>query len=316
MISAAPPAAAGIVAASPALREILAVARRLAASTTPVLLQGESGTGKDVIARVLHDEGPRRDGPFVKLHCPSIPEGLMESELFGHERGAFTDAREAKPGKLELAAGGTVFFDLVEELPPALQSKLLRVVEERRFERLGGTRTLSVDVRFVASAACDLREAVASGRFRDDLYHRLAVVPLTIPPLRERRADILPLAEATLRRLRTHGVAARRLAASARVALAGYSWPGNARELVTVVEQSAMAAAGEEITREHLPFSVLDEPAALWSAAPGLPTLRELEATYIRHVLSRVGDRQAEAARVLGISRKALWEKKRRFGIT
>jgi DNA-binding NtrC family response regulator len=308
---AAPP----IVAQSPALKEIVSVVERLASSQASVLIQGESGTGKDLFARLLHELGPRRGHPFLKLHCPSIPENLLESELFGHERGAFTDAKETKPGKLELAAGGTVELDHVEELPLAMQAKLLRVVEERRFERLGGTRTLGVDVRFVATAQGELRAAVAAGRFRDDLYHRLAVVPLTVPPLRERPEDILPLAEAVLRRLHDKGAPARRFAPAARELLRAYSWPGNVRELETAVERAALLAAAPEIAREHFPETLQDEPRTLWAAAPSLPTLKDLETSYIRHVLGRVNGRQQEAARVLGISRKALWEKKRRYGI-
>jgi transcriptional regulator with GAF, ATPase, and Fis domain len=189
-----------VVAASPAMKEVLKVASRLASVTSPVLVEGESGTGKDLLAHFIHYRGPRRDGPFLKIHCPSIPEDLLESELFGHEKGAFTDARHAKAGKIELADGGTLYFDQVHDLQPSLQAKLLRVVEERRFERLGGTRTIEVDVRFISSASQDLRQAVAAGTFRDDLYHRLSVVPLTLPPLRDRRDDVLPLAETFLAR--------------------------------------------------------------------------------------------------------------------
>jgi transcriptional regulator with AAA-type ATPase domain len=175
----------GVIADSPAMKELLGVAARLAEAKSPVLIQGESGTGKDLLAHWLHYKGTRRDGPFIKVHCPSIPEDLLESELFGHERGAFTDARQAKAGKIELAAGGTLFFDQIEDLSLALQAKLLRVVEEKRFERLGGTRTFEIDVRFVSASRIDLRKAVTTGTFRDDLYHRLSVVPLTLP-LRER----------------------------------------------------------------------------------------------------------------------------------
>jgi transcriptional regulator with GAF, ATPase, and Fis domain len=223
--AAAPEKVTTVVAVSAAMRELLEVAGRLAEVTTPVLVQGESGTGKDLLVHWLHYNSPRRDGPLVKVHCPSIPEDLLESELFGHERGAFTDARQAKAGKIEMAAGGTVFFDQIEDLSLALQAKLLRVVEERKFERVGGTRTLEVDVRFVCAAGLDLRRAVASGAFRGDLFHRLSVVPLTLPPLRTRREDILPLAELFLarERKRKHGPVERSFAPATADALRGYS---------------------------------------------------------------------------------------------
>jgi transcriptional regulator with GAF, ATPase, and Fis domain len=205
---AAPATVKGVVARSRAMRELLPLVARLAEARSPVLVEGESGTGKDLIAHWLHYGGPRREGPFIKVHCPSIPTELLESELFGHERGAFTDARHAKAGKIEMAAGGTVYFDQIQDLAPATQAKLLRVVEERRFERVGGTRTIDVDVRFVASSNVDLAEAVRTGRFREDLFHRLNVVPLRLPPLRDRREDIGPLAESFLERERVRGASA------------------------------------------------------------------------------------------------------------
>ena len=206
--TAARDALAGVVAESRAMRELVPLVLRLAETRSPVLLEGESGTGKDLVAHWLHYGGPRREGPFIKVHCPSIPGELLESELFGHEKGAFTDARHAKAGKIEMAAGGTLYFDQVQDLVPPLQAKLLRVIEERRFERVGGTRTLEVDVRFVASANVDLAEAVRAGRFREDLFHRLNVVPLRLEPLRNRREDVLPLAEAFLARERERGATA------------------------------------------------------------------------------------------------------------
>lgn len=306
----------GVVATSPAMREILQLAARLAEARSPVLLEGESGTGKDLMAHWLHYNGPRRDGPLIKLHCPSVPDELLESELFGHERGAFTDAREAKPGKIELAVGGTLYFDQVQDLALPLQAKLLRVVEERRFERLGGTRTIEVDVRFVSSSNIDLRQAVAKGAFREDLYHRLSVVPLTLPPLRNRREDIVPLAEMFLARERERRTTpARAFEPDAVDALRGYLWPGNVRELRSTVERAAMLSPGDSVPRAAIPGQILEQPQTLWVGRDRRPSLKDVEQAYIRYVLEQVGGSQTRAAVILGISRKALWEKRRRYGI-
>jgi len=306
----------GVVAESRAMRELLPLVLRLAETRSPVLLQGESGTGKDLVAHWLHYGGPRREGPFIKVHCPSIPGELLESELFGHEKGAFTDARHAKAGKIEMAAGGTLYFDQVQDLVPPLQAKLLRVVEERRFERVGGVRTLEVDVRFVASANVDLAEAVRGGRFREDLYHRLNVVPLRLVPLRNRREDVLPLAEAFLARERERGTtAATGFAPETAEVLKGYLWPGNARELRSVVERAALVVREGEVPPSALPPQLIEQPATLWAGRDRRPTLKDVEQAYIRWVLDSVGGSQTRAAAVLGISRKALWEKRRRYGI-
>jgi two-component system NtrC family response regulator len=292
------------------------IIRQAAPTQATVLIQGESGTGKDLVAHWLHYGGPRREAPFIKVHCPSIPAELLESELFGHEKGAFTDARQAKAGKIEMAAAGTLYFDQVQDLAPALQAKLLRVVEERRFERVGGTRTIEVDVRFVASSNVDLAEAVRAGRFREDLFHRLNVVPLRLPPLRERREDVLPLAEAFLGRERAAGkTRAARFTPEAADLLRGYRWPGNARELRSVVERACLATAEGEVPPAALPPQVLEQPQALWAGRDRKPTLRDVELAYVRYVLDSVGGSQTRAAAVLGISRKALWEKRRRHGL-
>jgi DNA-binding NtrC family response regulator len=315
-VTAAAEAPAGVVAVSPEMREVLQLVSRLAETRSPVLLEGESGTGKDLVAHWLHYRGPRRDGPFIKVHCPSIPEELLESELFGHERGAFTDARQAKAGKLELAAGGTVYFDQIQDLTLPLQAKLLRVVEERRFERLGGTRTLEVDVRFVSSSSVDLRRAVGAGTFREDLYHRLSVVPVTLPPLRGRRDDIIPLASAFLARERERGTTkARSFAPDVADALRGYWWPGNVRELRSVVERAALYTPDEAVPLGALPPHMLEQPQTLWAGRERRPTLRDVEQAYIRFVLDHAGGSQTRAAAILGISRKSLWEKRRRYRI-
>jgi len=312
-VAAAPP---GVVAESKAMRELLALVLRVASARSPVLVEGESGSGKDLLAYWLHYGGSRREGPFVKVHCPSIPAELLESELFGHEKGAFTDARAAKAGKIEMAAAGTLYFDQVEDLAPALQAKLLRVVEERRFERLGGTRTIEVDVRFVASASRGLDEAVRGGRFREDLYHRLNVVRLVLEPLRARREDILPLAQAFLARERERGTTrSGGFSAEAELLLRGYHWPGNARELRGAVERAALVTPAGLVERSALPAELLAHPQALWAGRDRRPTLREVEQAYIRQVLDETGGSQTRAAAVLGISRKALWQKRRRFGI-
>jgi DNA-binding NtrC family response regulator len=298
------------------MRQVLDTLPRLAEVDSPVLLTGESGTGKDLVARWLHDHGPRRAGPFVKIHCPSIPEALLESELFGHERGAFTDARQAKPGRLEGARDGTVYLDQVEALTPALQAKLLRVVEEGRFERLGGTRTVALSARILSSATQDLRHALQTGSFREDLYHRLAVVPLALPPLRERREDILPLAELFLARERGRGITdASAFEAAAQEALGGYPWPGNVRELRAAVERAALYAGGATVLLAALPPQLLECPETLWAGKSQQPTLKDVERAYVRWVLERSGGSQTRAAHTLGISRKALWEKRRRYGI-
>jgi DNA-binding NtrC family response regulator len=305
-----------VVAESRTMRELLAVLARVATARSPVLLEGESGTGKDLAAHWLHVRGPRRDAPFVKLHCPSIPEDLLESELFGHERGAFTDARRAKPGKIEMADGGTLYLDQVHDLTLSLQAKLLRVVEEMRFERLGGTRTIEVDVRVVSSSTIDLREAVGARTFREDLFHRLSVVPIVLPPLRDHREDILPLARAFLSRERERGTTrASGFEPAAADLLQGYRWPGNVRELRAAVERAALLGGAELVPMAALPAHLLDHPSALWTGRRRRPSLRDVEAAYIRYVLEDVSGRQGEAAAILGISRKALWEKRRRYGL-
>ena len=317
MSIAAPAVITGVVTRSRAMRELMPLVARLAEARSPVLVEGESGTGKDLVAHWLHYGGPRREGPFIKVHCPSIPAELLESELFGHERGAFTDAHHAKAGKIEMGVGGTVYFDQIQDLVPAMQAKLLRVVEERRFERVGGTRTIDVDVRFVVSSNVDLAEEVRSGRFREDLYHRLNVVPLRLPPLRDRREDILPLAESFLDRERERGVSeATGFAPEAAELLRGYLWPGNVRELRSVVERAAILTPEGQVTTAALPSHVLEQPATLWAGRDRRPTLKDVELAYIRYVLDVVKGNQTRAAGVLGISRKALWEKRRRYGIS
>ena len=305
-----------VVAASAVMRELIDVAERLAAARGAVLLEGESGTGKDLLAHVIHSRSPRRDAAMIKIHCPSIPADLVESELFGHEKGAFTDARSAKVGKIEMASGGTLYLDQIQDLEPAHQAKLLRVVEEQTFERLGGTATVTVDVRIVSSSNVDLREAVRTGAFREDLYHRLSVLPLTLPPLRNRREDIVPLAELFLARQRERGVTqALSFEDEALSALRGYHWPGNVRELRSAVERACVVSSSDEIPLRALPGQILEQPATLWAGRERRPSLKAVEEAYIRYVLEGVEGNQTRAAAILGISRKSLWEKRRRYGI-
>jgi DNA-binding NtrC family response regulator len=290
--------------------------RTAAKSDISVLILGPTGSGKEVVARMIHELSRRGTNKFQAVNCAALPDTLFESEIFGYERGAFTGAHDRKPGRLELANNGTLFLDEIGDMSLIAQAKLLRVLEERRFERLGGTRTLDVDVRVLASSSVDLREAVQNGAFREDLYHRLSVVPLQLPPLRSRREDILPLAEAFLQRERERsGRRAGAFASDAREALAGYLWPGNVRELRGAVERAALLTDADTIPRSALPQGLLDSPQTLWEGRARLPTLRDVEQTYIRRVLEQSKGNQTRAAQVLGISRKALWEKRRRYGI-
>jgi two-component system, NtrC family, response regulator HydG len=313
------PEETGFVARSPVMRRLLVEVRRYAQADANVLITGETGAGKDRVAEALHRAGPRRHKPFVKIDCASMPASLMEAELFGFERGAFTDASVAKPGRFEAAGAGTLYLDGVNELPLDLQSKLLRVVEDKKVERLGGVAVLEVQARIVASAGDGLERAVQDGAFRDDLYHRLRVLPLHVAPLRERPGDVLPLARHFLARACSGaGRDSLRLTRAAGAALARYPWPGNVRELKHTMERVAMQtdAARREIEPADLPIEIFDAPEAYFGAGPGdRPTLAELERRYLELVLREQRGNQTETARRLGISRKALWEKRKRFGL-
>ena len=305
----------GLVARSPAMRELLRQVRRFAEADANVLITGETGVGKDALARALHGAGPRRRHPFVKIDCPSLPTGLLESELFGHERGAFTDATAARAGPFEQAGLGTAYLDNVGELPLGVQGKLLRLVEEKRVERLGGTGSIAVNARIIASASSDLEASVQQGAFRDDLYHRLRVLPLRVRPLRERRADIAPLAQRFLREAcARHFRRGLTLAPETIAAFQRHPWPGNVRELQHVIERAVLGAEPDQqvLAPSHLPLEVLDSPEAYFGPdGPSRPTLAEVERRYIELVLREVRDNQTEAAHILGISRKALWQKRR-----
>ena len=312
---------------SAAMREVLDHARAVAQSpSTSVLLQGESGTGKEVLAHYIHGETPgRSDEPFVELNCAAIAEGLLESELFGHERGAFTDAKNSKQGLLEVAAGGTLFLDEIGELGQNLQVKLLRVLETASYRRVGGTRDLSADVRFVAATNRDLNEEVRAGRFRLDLFHRLDVFHLTLPPLRERREDIAGLArwllEGISRRLLK---APREIAPQAEKMLVQYSWPGNVRELRNVLERAVILERGPLIAPTSLLLGDVRQAASPGSEAflqvplqpdGRPPTLEELEKLYIERLLAHTGGNRTQAARLLGVSYPTVAKKIADLGI-
>jgi two-component system response regulator HydG len=298
------------------MRALIEQVRRFAATDANVLVSGETGTGKNAVARELHARGPRAKQPFVTIDCPGLHASLIDSELFGHERGAFTDAVTARLGRFERAGAGTVYLDAVTELSVEAQGKLLRIVEDKRVERLGGHTTVAIAARIVASADATIEQDVRAGTFRGDLYHRLRVLPLLLPPLRERTDDVLPLARYFLSRAALlAGRALPEIGRDAAAALTDYAWPGNVRELRHAVERAVQNAAGPTITLADLPSDVLEAPSVKDGAALARrPTLEEIERRYIAATLAHVRGNQTQAARLLGISRKALWEKRRRYG--
>ncbi len=267
--------------------QLLELAQKVADAPTTLLITGESGTGKDHFARLIHELGPRCDAPFLKIDCASLPPQLVESELFGHERGAFTGAVERKLGRLELAGGGTIVLDEVAALSPAGQAKLLRVLQEKSFERLGGTETLQIDARLVALTNTDLPAAVAAGLFREDLFFRLNVVPIVLPPLRQRRADILPLAEHFLSALRAmRGRPDATFSDAARRALESYSWPGNARELRNAIEGALVFAATDTLEPENFPEAIRAANSGIPVSLSELRSLEEIERQAPRAIAS------------------------------
>jgi DNA-binding NtrC family response regulator len=312
-----------IVAVSPKMQEVLATVERVAPTNSTVLLGGESGVGKDLIARAIHEKSRRASGPFVKINSTAIPENLLESELFGYEKGAFTGATTSKPGKFEMADKGTLFLDEIGDVPPATQVKLLRVLQEREFERLGGTRTVKVDVRLLAATNRDLRAALEEGTFREDLYYRLNVVPIDIPPLRAHKEDIPGLANLFLARFakesgRTEKITG--ISPAAMQVLTAHYWPGNVRELQNVIERASALAHGGELQPSDIQ---LDTPRNRSASTGGtsdrfLPdgmTLDQWEDEMIRESLKRAGGNKSQAARLLGLSRNALRYRLSKIGI-
>ncbi len=315
--AAQPAQAEGVIAADPRTRNLLALAARVAKTEATVLLTGESGTGKEVFARHIHSQSPRHGAPFVAINCAAIPENLLEATLFGHEKGSFTGAQAAQAGKFEQAQGGTLLLDEISEMPLALQAKLLRVLQEREVERVGGKKPIPLDIRVLATSNRDMAKEVTAGRFREDLYYRLNVFPLQIPALRERPADIVPLARhfAAL-----HGSPAARFAADAEALLAAHAWPGNVRELENAVQRALILAGGDAVAAEHLQLSLqFSAPAEL----PQLPVaheeirpaerpqaapsnMRDLERQHILETLAAVNGSRKRAVELLGISERTL----------
>ena len=313
-----------IVAASTKMQEELSTVERVAATNSTVLLGGESGVGKDLIARAIHEKSRRASGPFVKINSTAIPENLLESELFGYEKGAFTGATASKPGKFEMADKGTLFLDEIGDVPPATQVKLLRVLQEREFERLGSTRTVKVDVRLLAATNRDLRVALEEGTFREDLYYRLNVVPIDIPPLRAHKEDIPGLANLFLARFAKESGRAEVITgispAAVQLLMAHY-WPGNVRELQNVIERACALAQGGQLQASDIQLDLPRGRSASSSDAgsdrflPEGMTLDQWEDEMIRESLKRAGGNKSQAARLLGLSRNALRYRLSKIGI-
>ncbi len=303
---------AGVVAASEAMRRVMALADAVAASDAPVLLQGESGTGKELVARAIHLRGPRAARPFVAVNCAALPEPLLESELFGHTRGAFTGAHVEKRGLFEEADGGTLLLDEIGDMSPPLQAKLLRVLQEREVRRVGATATRPVDVRAIASTHRDLAALIADGTFREDLYYRLAVIPVTVPPLRERREDIVPLVQHfSAVYARRAGVGVRTFSAEALALMMAYDWPGNVRELGNVVERALTLTTSSVISAAEF-----DPVFALGRAAsPARPVSAPAESAAILAALETCGWNHTKAAESLHIARNTLWRRMKQYDI-
>jgi DNA-binding NtrC family response regulator len=307
-----------IVAQSPKMQEVLATVERVAPTNSTVLLGGETGVGKDLIARAIHQKSRRASGPFIKINSTAIPENLLESELFGYEKGAFTGAAASKPGKFELADKGTLFLDEIGDVPPAIQVKLLRVLQEREFERLGGTRTVKVDVRLVAATNRDLRAALEEGSFREDLYYRLNVVPIDIAPLRERKEDIPSLVHLFISRFSAESAKpVTGITPEAMQILVNYHWPGNVRELQNILERACALAKGTilEASDIHLDLRPARGVESANHFLPGGMTLEQWEDEMIREALKRANGNKSQAARLLGLSRNALRYRLSKIGI-
>jgi DNA-binding NtrC family response regulator len=319
-----------IVGRSERMQAIFQLVDQVAPARSTVLITGESGTGKELVARAIHEQSPRATKTFIPVNSSNIPSGLLESELFGHTRGAFTGAVAAKKGMFEVADGGSIFLDEIGDIPPETQARLLRVIQEREFTPLGDTTPRRVDVRIIAATNIDLKEAVRQGAFREDLYYRLAVVPIELPPLRERREDILPLAQHFIRKYNEENArhVTEQIAPDVLALMESYTWPGNVRELENVIERAVVIAPGDEITRQCLPTDICDPQRALGAAtSPNAASIdvahgidfydevRRFEIDLIRRALEQTSGHQSRAARLLGMNATTLNSKIKTYNI-
>lgn len=307
-----------IIGKSPGMQEVFDLIRRVAPASANVLISGESGTGKERVARAIHEEGPRKTKKFVAINCTAIPESLLESELFGHTKGAFTGAIAKKRGLFEEAEGGTIFLDEIGDMNLALQSKLLRVIQEKKIRAVGENMDRSVDVRIVAATHKDLKAAIKNGTFREDLYYRLSVIPITIPPLRHRREDIPLLAEHFLKKYTAANKShVEKFSKEAMTRLISMSWEGNVRELENVIERAVVLARGSEIEAKDIPSSGERDVESFFESnhTGSLPTLEEIERRYFKFILDKTGGRKEKAAQILGVNRRTLYRKEREFGL-
>ena len=312
-----------IVGLSSAMKEIFAAVRKVAETNSSVYIYGESGTGKELIARAIHRESARRDGPFIKVNCSALPEGLLESELFGHEKGAFTGAIRERKGRFELAHQGTLFLDEIADIPPSVQVKLLRVLQEKEIERVGGEKTIHVDVRIISATNRDLGPLVAKGEFREDLYYRLHIIPITVPPLRQRKEDIAPLVHHFIRSISAEiGKPVQSIADNALAMLHEYEWPGNIRELENMLERAIVLCDKDILGIEEFPLDRRAMPLAGPLASPPLGSislddaLAQLERSMIERALEEARGVKTRTAELLGIKTSALYYKLEKYGLT
>jgi len=304
-----------LIGSAPAMKKVIELAMQVAPTKATVLIEGESGTGKELITNLIHYHSPVAHGPFVKVNCSAFAEGVLESELFGHEKGAFTGAINTKKGRFELADTGTLFLDEVGEMPPSIQVKLLRFLQEKTFERVGGTKTMKVDIRIISATNKNLEELIREGKFRDDLYYRLRVVKFEVPPLRKRTEDIPLLVASYLRKFSDlHGIPITGISDEAMAAIMAYNWPGNVRELVNCIESCVVMARGKSIDLESLPeyltYKTIDADTDMEG---GL--LQEQERQTIGEVLSETGGDKTKAAKILGIGLRTLYRKVEKYGL-